>query len=291
MFGNFGSDRSSSPPEEQPHHVGGRSLRIPLSGVLALVGSVAIAAGFVGFLFKATSGTAGYVSTRIGEQRSIKLADGSVIMLNTDSGLQMHTAGARLRIEVFRGEVLFDMKPNPSRHLVVSAGGLNISDTATIFAVQVVENGRIKVTVQEGKVELSGGHMEPFPLEENQQALADNEATLVSVNKAVAPEEIARQLSWRDGILEFQQCTRLSDVAVELNRYNLIKIEVDAQIADLTLGGTFETPSGRFADKLRHVDPRIRSQMTRNGRGESVLKLFKAPHVPPGVPTPENCKQ
>lgn len=280
MRGNSSSDGQPPLPEEH---------RNPTSQIVALAGAVVITAVLVGLLLATDSSTTGYVSTLIGEQRPIELPDGSLIVLNTSSGIRTRTDGQTLSIELLRGEVLFDMRPNPHRHLIVSARNLRITDTGTRFAVQLVDNGRVKVTVQEGNVRLFGGRLAPLSLDHDQQALVDDEATQVNVRKEVTPEEIARQLSWRQGLLEFH-CTSLSDAVSELNRYNSMKIEVDPRISDVTIGGGFSTTDPkRFVEKLPHLDPRIRWEVARNAYGESVLRLYEATRVPPELSTADAC--
>jgi FecR protein len=89
------------------------------------------------------------LTTGVGERRSISIGDvsGSSIVMNTASFIRLKKEGSLLHVEVLRGEVLFDMRPDPARQLRVSLGRLYVLDTATVFAVQITEEGEFRVTV------------------------------------------------------------------------------------------------------------------------------------------------
>src|SRR5579862_1677293 len=48
-----------------------------------------------------------YLETPIGGRASVKLADGSLVMLNTDSIVRMRVDGPATRMEILQGEVFF----------------------------------------------------------------------------------------------------------------------------------------------------------------------------------------
>jgi transmembrane sensor len=236
----------------------------------ALATTTASAIQLVGDTIKVT-----YVSTHIGERQTIKLTDGSEITLNTESSIKSRADGASLQIEVLHGEVLFAMRPNPLRHLVVSARHLDIIDTHTVFDVRLHTNGQIQVTVQEGEVWLSSGRIVEFPLEHNQQAIVDEHVGMLTVRKGLSSRTIEYQLAWREGRLTFQ-CERLSEVAHEFNRYNLTKLEVDPRIEDKQIGGDFSaTAVTDFLELMPHLDGSIRWERIQNARGTSTVRLVQ----------------
>jgi transmembrane sensor len=113
------------------------------------------------------------------------------------------------------------MRPDPARQLRVSLGRLSVLDTATVFAVQITEEGEVRVTVQEGQVRVSAPQVPEILLSQNEQATASDTGQLMAVRtRRLSPDDIARQLSWRHGRLEFQ-CERISEVARQLNRYSV----------------------------------------------------------------------
>ena len=64
----------------------------------------------------------GIYETRIGEQNSITLVDGSVIQLNTDSHIQVNYEKNQRSIVLMAGEAHFEVAKDPSRPFVVKAG-------------------------------------------------------------------------------------------------------------------------------------------------------------------------
>ena len=229
-----------------------------------------------GSLFACDTINISYVATRIGELRPIKLSDGSVLTLNTDSGIKTRTDGTSLQIEVLRGEVLFAMQPNEMRHLSVSAGDLDISDTATVFDVRLSDEGQVQVTVQEGQVWLSPRRRGKLPLEHNQKAIRDEQLGTLQLRKGLTSRSIEYQLSWREGRLIFG-CERLSEVAREFNRYNLTKLEVDPGIENEQIGGNFSaTNVDEFVALMPHLDASIRWERTRDASGAPILRLYQA---------------
>ena len=268
--------------------------RRPLGGLmqtfppaLAIAGAIATLSGFQ---LVGDAATIEYVSSRVGEQRPVRLSDGSVITLNTDSLIKMNVDGPALHVEVLRGEVLFNMLPNPQRHLVVSVKDLEIFDTATIFSVRLVDDGQIRVTVEEGEVRLSHGNLRQVPLAHNQQAVSDERAGRLELKKGLDPRAIERQLAWQEGRLIFV-CEPLSQVAQEFNRYNLTKLEVDPLLANVQVGGEFSaTDVMGFVDLMPRLDEGIRWEHASRGKGSATLRLYRIPGVTPASQHLKPCQ-
>ena len=64
--------------------------------VLAVAGAIVTLSGFQ---LVGDAATIEYVSSHVGEQRPVRLGDGSVITLNTDSLIKMSFDGAALHVE------------------------------------------------------------------------------------------------------------------------------------------------------------------------------------------------
>jgi len=241
---------------------------------LVIAGALATLSGFQ---LVGDAATTDYISSRVGEQRPVRLSDGSVITLNTDSLIKRNVDGAALHVEVLRGEVLFNMLPNPRRHLVVSARNLDIVDTSTIFAVRLVDDGKVRVTVEEGEVRLSNANLRQVLLAHNQQAVSDEQAGRLELKKGLDAQAIERQLAWREGRLVFV-CEPLSQVAQEFNRYNLTKLEVDPLVANMQVGGEFSATDVKgFADLMPRLDEGIQWEQGLSEKGAEVLRIFRAP--------------
>ncbi len=69
----------------------------------------------VAALFAFQSLVPGRYSTGVGEQRTIKLEDGSTIALNTDTAVRVELTDRMRRVSLLRGEALFNVAKDPTR--------------------------------------------------------------------------------------------------------------------------------------------------------------------------------
>ena len=121
--------------------------------------TVAIALSLMPFNRDGVSGN-GIYETRIGEQNTITLVDGSVIQLNTDSQIQVNYLGNQRNIVLTAGEAHFDVAKDPQRPFVVSAGEGMVRAVGTAFSVRLDQQA-VKVIVTEGKVALASSASQP----------------------------------------------------------------------------------------------------------------------------------
>jgi len=199
-------------------------------------------------------------STPVGGQQTIPLADGSRLELNTQTRLRAVVDERQREVWLHRGEAYFDVKPDPTRPFVVHAGDRRITVLGTRFSVRR-DGGRFEVAVQEGRVRIDAsdaaadirrapaatapGHestnkaLPRVIVTAGQIAYAEPGTRATLVAKRV-PARVARELSWRQGLLAFES-TRLDAVAAEFNRYHRRKLVIiDAEVAAIPIGGTFE---------------------------------------------------
>jgi ferric-dicitrate binding protein FerR (iron transport regulator) len=93
----------------------------------------------------------GTYSTAIGEQRSIRLDDGSTIDLNSQSKVRVRFSEQRRAIELLEGQALFRVAKNKSRPFVVATDNTHVRAVGTEFDVYRKTSGTV-VTVLEGRV-------------------------------------------------------------------------------------------------------------------------------------------
>lgn len=155
--------------------------------------------------------------TRIGEQRSIALADGSIVHLNTDTAIDVSINGNERRIALLRGEAEFDVAHDLNRPFRIAAGPVTTEALGTRFIVRY--DGRAgAVTLLQGKVRSSrpsahGAQTDSIILSPGQQ-LAFNAESLGTPN----PIEAANADAWRRGRL-LMNFVPLKQVIAEINRY------------------------------------------------------------------------
>ncbi|HEY5238919.1 MAG TPA: FecR domain-containing protein [Rhizomicrobium sp.] len=178
-------------------------------------------------------------ATAIGEHRTIAMADGSQIELNTDSVLRVLNNGAQRQAWLDKGEAYFQIKHDAAHPFTVMAAGHRLTDLGTEFLVREGE-GRLEVALMKGKVRLDAADawMQPHSalLAPGDVAIATADAMSVARKSTLA---IANELGWRRGVLVFKYAT-LAEAASEFNRYNREKLVVaDNAAARLTIVGTF----------------------------------------------------
>lgn len=183
-------------------------------------------------------------ATEVGEQRTIKLEDGSVITLNTRSRFMVHLSETERRIQLLEGEALFTVAQDPSRPFRVVTDNLSVQAIGTQFDVHRRDAGTT-VSVIEGSVQVERPS-------ENQAApdvahVRAGEEVRVEHNGPIIKRpivDITVPVAWRTRRLVFHE-TPLEEVAAEFNRYNRTQIEVEDDF------GTAQHLTGGFdADNL-----------------------------------------
>ena len=185
--------------------------------------------------------------TALGEQRSVLLADGSRVTLNTASTIAVNLHKSRREVRLMRGEALFEVAHDAARPFVVRAGNALLEDVGTQFNVDMRSNGTT-VTVVEGRVAVDSGRP-------SESAGADGVGTvgglILGANDRIvitpagpgAPQHgvnVASSMAWTQLQLMFEQ-RRLSEVAEEFNRYNRERIDiVSAELNRQEVTGVFE---------------------------------------------------
>ena len=151
-------------------------------------------------------------ATGTGESRTIELADGSRLQLNTDSAVQVRMSAGERQIRLLRGEGFFDVTKDPARPFVVQSGDGWVKVVGTQFSV-ARRDAQTRVQVAQGKVEVSAGSGLPVYLEPGRAV--EYQGQRLAEAHAFDP---ASGFAWRQRQLVFRQ-QPLSAVVSELNRY------------------------------------------------------------------------
>jgi len=247
--GRFESARAVIPPGRSlvPHGLRGRR-----RGILALASrrlwvsasaaSVLIAALLTAGWFLRSGGTD--YRTAVGALKTVHLADGSEVTLNTDTDLTVLLTQGERHVDLRRGEAFFQVAKDPTRPFVVQAAGERVVAVGTEFSVRR-EGQNLQVIVTDGKVRLEGqgsrGPDAPVAF-----VPAGHAARVVASEVLVKPEAPAEgeaALSWRRGYLIFHD-TSIADAVAEFNRYSTRKIVIeDPAIGSIRIGGNFRSTS------------------------------------------------
>jgi transmembrane sensor len=195
------------------------------------------------------------MSTAVGQQRHVTLADGSRLTLNTNTLLAVKLTSQRRDVYLRRGEAHFDVVHNASRPFFVHAGDAVISDVGTQFEVRLESDRDIDVLVDQGEVEVRGlaataGAMAPGSGARGGsadwvRALSAGEQLLITgphlAVTSVSPQQIADALAWREGAVVFEG-EALSQALTEVGRYTRAQVVLAGpEVASLPISGRFRT--------------------------------------------------
>ena len=165
-------------------------------------------------------------STAKGESRTIQLADGSRIDLNTNSHLSVRLEQDARRVTVHDGQALFEVAHDPNRPFLISAGDDTVTVIGTKFDVRR-RDGHLSVTVLRGLVEVSTeGADEPVQVRPGHMLEHLEGGKSVSV-RAVSAED---QLAWRSGRLVYRD-QPLGRIVSDLNQYFDRPLRVEGESA------------------------------------------------------------
>ncbi len=177
--------------------------------------------------------------TGVGQQATVKLPDGSVVTLNTDTVLRTRAAKGRRLLYLDKGQAYFRVAKDPSRPFIVAAGGRTVTAVGTAFDVMVGPKA-FKVTLVEGKVRVEAPVEKTKAVQVTELTPGSQLAAADDKHWTLASTDVAKETGWLRGQLIFER-ERLGDVAAELNRYSTKKIVVlDEKAAETPVTAAFK---------------------------------------------------
>jgi transmembrane sensor len=194
------------------------------------------------------------ISTAVGQQRDVTLADGSIVSLNTNSIVETELTRRIRQIHLRKGEAHFQVAHDRLRPFLVHAGDALVRAVGTEFAVRLRADQHVDIVVNEGRVEVqatptgygpdTAGTPGRRPAAALRAVSAGERLSTGSADyavKAVTPEQLSSQMAWREGAIIFDG-EPLSDAIAEIERYTDARIVVsDPETAALRVGGRFRT--------------------------------------------------
>jgi len=222
----------------------------------------------------------GVFETGVGQEKTRLLRDGTRIVLNTDTRIEVNYDEHARRVRLIRGEAWFEVSKRPTWPFIVRVGDREIRALGTSFIVRHDEVQDLSVTLVDGRISVAPiAQNDAVPLQAP-QFLAPGERLVVSRHQATAMDrpELSRITAWERGRVEFEE-TPLKDATIEMNRYNTIRISVpDAEVAQLRIGGIFH--AGDSDEFIRIVTAALGLRADQNGRN-IVLSRPTTPPLPP----------
>lgn len=172
--------------------------------------------------------------TARGEQRTIRLADGSSLRLNGATAIAVTLAGDRRDVRLERGEAYFDVAHDAARPFTVHAGGSNARVLGTAFDLDL-RRSRIELAVYRGAVGFG-----PEAIDAAHVVVRAGWRSHFEGGAIQTPRRFdAAQQDWREGWLDTDDMT-LGDLVDILNRKGgpLVLAPPD-RLAAMPIGGRF----------------------------------------------------
>ena len=239
-------------------------------GIAASLLAVASLGALVGFgVWRSTR--AEIYQTTLGERRTITLADGSQVDLDSNTRLAVKLRPKARALDLISGQARFEVAHDATRPFTVHARDKTVVATGTSFNVDMI-GAKVIVTLFEGRVLIlqdRPAHLpiiEPHPSPIVVARLTPGEQLIAQPSKLERPAGIPRTIvlekvstdrtmAWESGQLVFDN-EPLSSVAERVARYGDRPIAVDGQAAALRLSGVFDAGDlNTFLDAVQRALP------------------------------------
>jgi transmembrane sensor len=232
------------------------------AGVVFVIGTTLLLRGRHGARVEEGAGVARTYATRVGTRDSVKLADGTRVLLGPGSELTLSPGYGRLDRDVtLRGEAFIEVAHRQSLPFIVHAGAATIRDVGTAFAVHSDSGTGVRVVVTTGAVLL-------------RRAASKDSGTLLRAGDVGVLERgdsvVARRggataddLAWTRGELVFRDAP-MDDVKADLRRwYGIELVFADSAIARQHFNNTFHNDSPDQV--LRVIESTFGARIERHG--------------------------
>jgi transmembrane sensor len=191
-----------------------------------------------------------HFQTRHGEQLTRRLADNSVVHLNTDSAVTIRYGQTERTALLTSGEAAFEVAHVTGRIFRVFAGTAQIVDVGTRFDVRLTSRATV-VTVSEGSVDVGlarqsqseAAASDPQPPAQFVRVGPDQQLSVAAGSWPAAPvaADAERTTAWLHRQITFER-EPLERVANEFNRYSPKQIEITTPaLRNLEISGVFAT--------------------------------------------------
>lgn len=202
--------------------------RVVVGAVAASLAAVAVLAavwaprGYDHFVYEQARHRAVTYSTSVGQLTQVRLSDGTVATLDTDSVMRAWQVRNGRFVELVKGRARFQVAKDPARPFAVLAAGKSVTALGTDFSVYLrpeamtvsLVEGRLRVRAQDAGQTIPSVDM-----------TAGYRLTTNGRSWGLTKTNTAADVSWTDQQLIFEGAT-LQDIAGEMNRYSKSKIVI-----------------------------------------------------------------
>jgi len=172
--------------------------------------------------------------TAVGERRSLTLADGTVLQLDSNTVIDIDRSGDQRLVRVYNGAVLVATAAGSSAAPVeIRTGQARFEPVGTRFAVRTGDDA--------SRLHVAAGRVRITPREADGPALVAHAGETHRVDRAVArlvPPPAIDPAAWAEGHLLVRRA-RLHELLEEFGRYHRGWLLADPAVADLRVSGIF----------------------------------------------------
>lgn len=183
---------------------------------------------------------ADYVTAR-GERRTIDLQDGSTVLMDADTALDVNINSSERHVRLLRGTAFFTVKRSDVP-FVVRAGDGEAKVLGTTFDV-AMQDDSVSVTLESGSLQVTGATTS------QRVVLVPGEGVAYSASGMDRPEKIdlEERTAWHDGRVVFNDA-RLGDVLKQIERHRPGRIVVISDtLAERRVSGSFSIDNPQAA--------------------------------------------
>lgn len=247
---------SPKPKPRKPNRAAGTALLLAVAvGVLAWLNPA----------YKSES-----FSTAIGERRAVALDDGSRLLLDSGSHVDISWHVRSRQVDLRSGQVLFDVSEALYRPFLVSAGSTRVQVLGTRFNVRRLDDDNVRVTLARGRVEVDGASTAQSPVFLTPGQQVDS---IRGQLQPVAQVDASTAMAWQEDRIVFEQ-TPLGEAVSLLRQYRQAPILLsDPSLATLKVTGVFEAHS---TDMLLDLLPTI-LPVAVNRQANGVVQIQRKP--------------
>jgi len=178
-------------------------------------------------------------ATAAGEQRSVTLDDGSVMVLDTATALDVQYDRRTRRLTLRQGRTDFHVRKDPARPFVVSAGAAEVTATGTQFQVRLDGDAGEGTLLQGQGIVATRASAGQTPLAPGERIAVDAAGALGAVQRLSEADRASAE-GWTVGQLVVKEWP-LAALVAEVNRYGRTPLRLgDAAVGQVPVSGTFD---------------------------------------------------
>lgn len=210
-------------------------------------------------------------TTATGTQKTITLSDGSILKMNVSSSLSVCMSKKYRQVEMQRGEVFFEVKPDPGRPFEVQTSNSLVRVLGTGFNIKD-RGGRVAVDVDHGKVQVRNAPRGSGDMRVKAMILVAGQGVDINASGRLVKlrsSDIKQVLAWQKQQVVFRN-TPVGEVLRELEFYHNIKINLAFQeLGKKGVTGTFDMRN--LEQTLRIIVTAASLQMEKDTNGTITL--------------------